>query len=63
MHGFLDVSQAFDKVYRPASQNQKLFPAQSIRNYKIIYSTKNLQAQIWRSGHAIKGDQLWSYTR
>jgi len=34
-----------------------------ICNHKIVSNTKNLQSQIWRSDHAIKGDQLCSSTR
>jgi len=48
---------------RPISQNQKLLPIRSIHNYKIIFSTKNFQDQIWRSNHSIKGYQLWNSTR
>jgi len=40
---------------RPASQNEKLFPIQSIRNHKIVSSTKkNFQGQIWRSNQQLK---------
>jgi len=44
---------------RLVSQNQKLFPIRSIRNHKILSSTKNLQGQIFR-GSASKEHQLWS---
>jgi len=46
-----------------ASQNQKLLPTRSVRHHKILSSTKNLQGQIWRSSHAIKGHGFWSTTR
>jgi len=40
---FLDVSQVFDMACRSASQNQNLFSTRSIRNHKIVSSSKNLQ--------------------
>jgi len=60
---FLDVSQAFDKLWHADLLHKfKSCFLSNLYNNKIIFS-KNLRSQIWRNGHAIKEYQRWNFTR